>query len=290
MKFSIVIPTYNRSETLRQTLIAVTRQDYAECEVLVVDDGSTDGTAEIVAREFPAVRLIRQSNRGPAAARNAGVRAAVGDIIAFTDDDCLPPLDWLTRLAEGYARYPQVAGVGGYLEAPEYVLRDSILAQYERSIGRDEYGARDAEVLAGFACPAGGTNNMSYCRDVLEQVGGFDETFPYAAGEDADLKWRICQTGAQLLYLPIKVVHLQVYSLTSFRRQAYMRGKGRVCFDAKHGPHPTRLRASLRLMRRLLHFPFDLLSAQRRPYAPVGALEGWLQFRGEWDMLASKRR
>ena len=68
--------------------------------------------------------------------------------MAFTDDDCLPPVDWLTRLADGYVRYPEVAGVGGYLEAPADVLQNNILARYERNVGWEDYGARTAKCLA----------------------------------------------------------------------------------------------------------------------------------------------
>jgi len=77
LRFSIVIPTYNRKDTLRRCLAAATSQDYPDYEVIVVDDASTDGTDEMVRREFPQVRYIRQEpNRGPAAARNRGIEAA----------------------------------------------------------------------------------------------------------------------------------------------------------------------------------------------------------------------
>jgi glycosyltransferase involved in cell wall biosynthesis len=116
MRFSVVIPTHNRKDTLRRCLATATGQVYPDYEVIVVDDGSTDGTGDMVQREFPQVRYIRQDpNRGPAVARNRGIEVADGEIIAFTDDDCLLPLDFLSRLAEGYQRYPEVAGVGGYL-------------------------------------------------------------------------------------------------------------------------------------------------------------------------------
>src|SRR5437764_138198 len=125
MRFSVVIPTFNRQATLHQTLKAIEAQDALSFEVIVVDDGSTDGTKEAVTSEFPSVQYIQQENQGPAAARNTGIRAVAGDIVVFTDDDCVPPPDWLSRLANGYARYPEVAGVGGYLEAPDNVLAHS---------------------------------------------------------------------------------------------------------------------------------------------------------------------
>ncbi len=282
MRFSIVIPTHNRVETLRQTLRAATTQTYDDYEVLVVDDGSSDGTADIVAREFPTVRLIRQPNRGPAAARNQGIQESTGEIIAFTDDDCVPPPDWLTRLADGYARHPEVAGVGGSLKAPEAILAKNIIAQYEQHVARVVYRAGDVESIGGFACPAGGTNNMSYHRNVLLQVGGFDVTFPYAAGEDADLKWRICQTGAPLLYVPIKVVHLQPYTWSHFRQQQIARGRGAVCFERKHrGRAPSRIRVLLRLVKRAAQMMIQLALGPRRRLAFVRFAAGWYDCIGQ---------
>ena len=289
MPWSVIVPTYNRPNTLRQTLAALAVQTDEDCEVIVVDDGSTDETAKIIASEFPSVRLLRQPNQGPAAARNHGIRESTGEIIAFTDDDCVPPPDWLARLADGYRRYPHVAGVGGYLEPPGGLLDSNIFARYERYAARFVYGVCDHEVVGGFECPAGGTNNMSYRRGILGQIGGFDETFPYAAGEDADLKWRISKTGARLLYIPVKVEHLQAYTRTAFKRQAYFRGKGRARFEAKHSPQPRRVRIVLRLMRRWMSFPLDMLDADRRHYATLRVAEAWWNSRGEWDMLAEMR-
>lgn len=289
MACSVIVPTYNRQATLRQTLAALATQVDADYEVIVVDDGSMDGTSEIVAHAFPTVRLIRQPNRGPAAARNHGIQESTGEIIAFTDDDCVPPADWLARICDGYARYPEVAGVGGYLEPPRAILNDNIFARYEQYVARSLYGVADHEVVGGFECPAGGTNNMSYRRTILEQIGGFDETFPYAAGEDADLKWRICQTGAQLLYIPVRVEHLHAYTRSVFKRQAYFRGKGRARFEAKHGSQPTRVRIALRLIRRWMNFPLDMLDTERRPYATLRIAEAWWNSRGEWDMTAELR-
>jgi glycosyltransferase involved in cell wall biosynthesis len=128
MKFAVVVPTFNRKAVLRQCIEALAKQDYPDFEVIVVDDGSTDQTSEMIVDEFPKVRFLTQDHRGPAAARNRGVAGARGEIIAFTDDDCVAPRNWLTRLADGYARHPRVAGVGGYLQAPNGILDKNALA------------------------------------------------------------------------------------------------------------------------------------------------------------------
>jgi GT2 family glycosyltransferase len=255
MKISLVVPTYNRKETLRCCLSAAIRQDYPNYEVIVVEDASTDGTGEMVGQAFPQVRYYRlEPNRGPAAARNSGIREATGEIVAFTDDDCLVPPDFISQLADGYRRYPHVAGVGGYLEAPDAVVQKSALARYEAYVTHRVYNAGSEPYLGGFDCPAGGTNSMSYRRDVLQAVGGFDETFRFAAGEDADLKWRVVMNGHQLLYLPLRVIHLRGYTFRNFLRQHFTRGGGAVHFERKHGGGPPSVgrlfsRGGIRLLR-----------------------------------------
>mgnify|MGYP005854478859 CR=1 FL=1 len=290
MRFSIIIPTHNRKDLLRHCLEAVTCQDYPDYEVIVVDDGSTDGTGEMVQHEFPQVHYLRQEpNRGPAAARNRGIEAATGQIIAFTDDDCRVPPDWLSRLADGYQRYPQVVGVGGYLEAPEEVLASNIFAQYERYMARHMYHVSEEECLDGFECPAGGTNNMSYRRAVLQEVSGFDESFPYAAGEDADLKWRICEQGHPILFIPVRAIHLQSYCWDTFSRQCYVRGRGRTFFEAKHHRKPGYAVIGLRLARRFLSFTADVITMPDRRLAVVKLADGVYGCLGQWAALRGEK-
>ena len=288
---SVVVPTYNRAATLRRCLEALATQDYAgPWQVIVVDDGSTDETPDVV-NAFPGFVHLRQANRGPAAARNRGIREASHEIVAFTDDDCLAPADWLIRLGDGYLRYPHVAGVGGYLEAPEQILRSNRVAQFERSVGLNEYGAGMEEVEGGFDCPAGGTNNMSYRRNVLLDADGFDETFPFAAGEDADLKLRICQRGARLLYVPVRMIHLQPYTREALRRQYRVRGRGVVHFERKHLGHPpSLLRVLLRLAKRSLSLPRDLIAGPRRHLAIVRFTALWCDGVGQLGEVLRLRR
>ncbi|HUT32027.1 MAG TPA: glycosyltransferase [Planctomycetota bacterium] len=239
MKLSVVVATHNRCSLLERVAEAILAQTLPpDCfELILVDDGSTDGTetlgAELARR--PGVRCLRQPNRGVAAARNLGIREATGDIVAFTDDDCLVPPDWLERLADGYARHPEVVGVGGRLVAPPEVLRTRAVARLEDHVARCVYGAGDEEALGGFDCPAGGTNNMSYRRAALLEAGGFDESFPpFVWGEDADLKLRLTRAGGRLLYIPVAVVHLRDYRLGPFLRQSWQRGRGEAHFRLKH--------------------------------------------------------
>lgn len=273
MRFSVVVPTYNRAALLAKCLAALADQSYRSYEVIVVDDGSDDETPSVVKR-IPVARYLRQDNKGPAAARNLGIANARGELIAFTDDDCVVPSDWLEQLEGGYIRHPEAAGVGGYLEPPEELLTSNIFAQYERYVTHNVYGAGPHEVVGGFECPAGGTNNMSYRRRVLEEVGGFDESFPFAAGEDADLKWRICRQGHRLVYVPVKATHFLAYDWRAFARQSITRGKGAARFEGKWASRPGRVRIAGRLARRFLVFFYDIATMESKRMAAIKFLGG----------------
>lgn len=223
-RISVVIPTYNRRERLRQILAPLVAQTYADYEVIVVDGGSRDGTPAMLAADFPGVRGLTELKSGPAAARNTGLRAATGEIVAFTDDDCLVPVDWLARLADGYRRHPEVSGVAGRLEPPEAVWRRNLVARLEVWVTWHTYGLtpdRPEFRAAGLAVP-GATNNVSYRRAALLAVGGFSETFTrHVAGEERDLRERLCAAGfTNYLYLPLCVYHLRQYRWQDFFTQA----------------------------------------------------------------------
>ncbi len=286
MNISLVIPTYNRKDLLRRCLATATSQVYPDYEVIVVDDASTDGTDAMVLQEFPQVCYLRQAtNGGPAAARNRGIAAATGEIIAFTDDDCLIPPAFLTCLVAGYMRYTHIAGVGGYLEAPAVLLQHNMFAQYDAYITHHVYGAGSTPYLGGFECPAGGTNSMSYRRDVLVSLGGFDTSFPVAGGEDADLKLRIVRQGKSLLYIPIKVLHNQPYNLQSFWDRNYKHGRGSVYFAQKHaGSLPSSKRLILRAGVRLARWIRTLVLLKPR-LATVRLLADMADLAGQWHEI-----
>ncbi len=244
---SVVIPTHNRKETLRRCLQGVLAQTYPAAEVIVVDDGSTDGTEALVRTAFPTVRYTRlPTPRGPARARNRGIALARGDIVAFTDDDCVPPPEWLAHLVEGFHAYPEAAAVGGLQKPPDDVLRTHLLARYEWFLTRQVYGLGEGPVV-GRPAP-GGTNNLAVRRSVLLEIGGFDERFPVAAGEDADLLRRIAARGYPTVILPISVTHLQTYRWPDFLRQQVRRGIGAAYYHAKWGELSPLGREILRLL------------------------------------------
>src|SRR3989344_2404741 len=99
---SIVIPTFNRKEELRKCLSALSNQSYNKIEIIVIDDGSTDNTEEMVKKEFKNIKFFKQNNTGPSIARNNGIKKAKGDFILFTDSDCVPDKYWVEELVKGF--------------------------------------------------------------------------------------------------------------------------------------------------------------------------------------------
>ena len=164
-------------------------------------------------------KILKQKRKGPAAARNLGIKNAKGDIIAFTDADCLIPRNWLSTFLRYYKKYPNTAGIGGYLEPNA----NNLIAKLERLKNKHLHGMEDEEILGRKNVPTGFTNNMTYKKEILLEFHGFNEKFKKPAGEDPELKNRVAEKY-DLLYIPLKVKHLETYNLNYFLRQILKRG------------------------------------------------------------------
>jgi glycosyltransferase involved in cell wall biosynthesis len=226
MTVSVVVPTRDRPQALVRCLEALGAQDVEPAEVVVVDDGSHDRAAvEDALAATPGARLLRLPGRGPAAARNVGARAATGEVVCFTDDDCEPEPDWLRLLSAAAAEHGAAAG---RTEAPggagPAVLASQAITNHllEASV--------DGGAEAGFAP----TCNLAVSRSVLMGLP-FDERFPDAAGEDRDWSARAVAAGAAPRYESrAVVVHRQELSARDFVRQQYRYGRGAVRFRRAH--------------------------------------------------------
>lgn len=189
LRASVVVPTYRRDDLLLRCLTALLRQDIdpASYDIWVADDAASPDTRALVERlaagqAHPALHYLPVCDtQGPAAARNAGWRAAQGQIIAFTDDDCVPQPGWLRAGLAAFA--DDVAGVGGLIVMP--LPEDP--TDYELN------AAGLAGVNYEFV-----TANAFYRRDALEAVGGFDEQFELAWREDVDLFFTLAARGYRL--------------------------------------------------------------------------------------------
>jgi GT2 family glycosyltransferase len=201
---------------IRDCLEGLSRLDYPDFEAIVVDDGSTDRTADIVGKYD--VRLIRTENRGLSSARNTGLEAARGEIVAYLDDDAYPDPHWLRYLAWAF-RTSDHAGIGGPNIPPpgDGPIADCV-ANAPGGPVHVLLSDREAEHIPG--C------NMAFRKDQLEAVGGFDAQFR-VAGDDVDVCWRLHERGWTLGYHPAAMVwHHRRNSLGAYWRQ--QRGYGRA--------------------------------------------------------------
>jgi GT2 family glycosyltransferase len=219
---SVVVCTYNGAQTIDACVEALLALDYPDCELLVVDDGSTDGAGERAAAL--GVRVIRTENRGLSAARNAGTAAATGEIVAFCDDDCVPDPHWLRHLVASLQDSGD-AGVGG----PNVPPADALVAE---GVGHAPGGPMHVLVSDVEAEHIPGCN-MAFRRAALEQVGGFDPCFR-VAGDDVDLCWRIQDAGGRLGFSPAALVwHRARRSVPAYVRQQIGYGRAEALLERK---------------------------------------------------------
>ncbi|HYT17155.1 MAG TPA: glycosyltransferase [Thermoplasmata archaeon] len=222
-KISVVVSTLNGAATLRDTLVGLEQLDYPDYEVIVVNDGSTDGTPQI-ASEYQ-VRLITTKNQGLSAARNVGIRAAAGEIVAFIDDDAYPEIHWLRFLALAFLEGKYV-GVGGpNLPPPDDGWMADAVANAPGGPNPVLLSDTVAEHIPG--C------NMAFRKDALEAIDGFDSRFR-SAGDDVDVCWRLRDRGGLLGYSAAAVVwHHRRRSIRRFWRQQVGYGKAEALLERK---------------------------------------------------------
>jgi len=222
-RVSVVVCTFNGARTLGRCLEGLAQVDYPDFEVIVVDDGSTDASADI-AREH-ACRLVSTDNRGLGSARNTGMREASGEIVAYLDDDAHPDPHWLRYLV-ATLEDGRFAGVGGPNLPPAH---DGPVA---RCVAEAPGGPihvllsdREAEHLPG--C------NMAFRRTALESLAGFDPQFR-VAGDDVDICWRLLEAGHRLGFSPAAVVwHSRRPSVRAYLRQQRGYGAAEALLERK---------------------------------------------------------
>lgn len=222
-KVSVVVCSFNGAETIQDTLEGLQGLDYPDFEVIVVNDGSTDRTAEISAR-YP-VRLISTENRGLSNARNTGMGAANGEIVAYIDDDAYPDPHWLSYLALSFVSEDYV-GVGGPNLAPpgDGPIADCV-ANAPGGPVHVLLSDRVAEHIPG--C------NMAFRKAALVSVGGFDPRYR-AAGDDVDICWRLQQRGGVIGFSPAAVVwHHRRNALAMYWKQQQGYGKAEALLEEK---------------------------------------------------------
>lgn len=180
---SIVVATYNRSEILEKSLNAMLEQDFpSEYEIIVVNDCSTDDTAEVLEKFSGMKKVNLEENRGPAAVRNIGIKMAEFPIVVIMDDDCVPERDWLKGLVSGFSE-----GVG---------------------------------ITSSFSIHGG--TSTAYLKKAVEEAGYFDEAFPFEYREDTDLVFKIMDMGYRVKTVDAKFKHVHRLPDSLFSKARYV--------------------------------------------------------------------
>jgi len=224
---SVVVPVYNGAEHIGDCIEALLDQDFAsdQFEIIIVNNRSTDGTQEIIDR-YP-VRSLYESKRGPAAARNAGIRVSTAKFVAFNDADCIPHNDWLSKLISSMT--DSVCGAGG--QVVSYYQDDVVSSYIDQIVFRQRYN------ILQKSPPHITTANACYRRTSLEKIGLFDESFPFAAGEDRDLGERLAIAGEAFVFVEEAIVrHKHPQTLEGFYCQRFRHASGQFYASLKkHG-------------------------------------------------------
>jgi O-antigen biosynthesis protein len=228
---SVIVCTYNGSRTIRTCLEKVLKLEYPNFEVIVVNDGSTDSTPAIL-QEY-GVRIISTENHGLSSARNTGLAAAGGEIVAYTDDDAYPDRHWLTYLAHTFLTTSYV-GVGGPNVPPK---DDGLIADCVANAPGGPIHVllsdREAEHIPG--C------NMAFRKAALQAIDGFDPQFR-SAGDDVDICWRLIEQGWKIGFNPAAMVwHHRRNSIRGYLKQQRGYGRAEAMLEKKWPENYNRL-------------------------------------------------
>jgi O-antigen biosynthesis protein len=290
-RVSVVICAYNAERTMEACLASLEHLNYPDYEVIVVNDGSKDRTLEISER-FGFCRIISQPNMGLSFARNVGCDAATGEIVAYTDSDCVADADWLAYLVAKMEASDLVACGGPNFPPPEDSLVPAAVAVSPGGPTHVLLSDDVAEHIAG--C------NMAFRRDVLRGLGGFDPVYR-AAGDDVDICWRLQDAGHTIGFSPAAVVwHFRRNTVAAYLGQQRGYGKAEALVYSKH-PIRFNLFGQAKWLGRIYGDLSTSLLLSRRPviysgvfgrglfqtlYEPSSSLAAYLPLTFEWNVVA----
>ncbi len=289
-RVSVIVCSFNGGATLDQCVRSLLALDYPDVEIIVVDDGSTDDTQEILSR-YPMVRSIHQPNRGLSAARNVGLQAATGKIIAYTDSDCFADPDWLSHLVYPLC-HTDAAAVGG----PNLTPEDGRLAACVAASPGQPAHVLESDLVAEHIPGC----NMAFRREALEAIQGFDSRYR-KAGDDVDVCWRLQEAGFWITFAPGAFVwHHRRQTPRSYLRQQAGYGEAEALLQFKH---PSRFNGrgdgkwrgvlygtssqSLRFGRPIIHRGIFATGLFQCLYQPGPAYWAMLPLTLEWHLLAT---
>jgi GT2 family glycosyltransferase len=259
---AVVIPTRDRARRLERLLrsLEAATMPSGGVEVVVVNDGSRDDTAEVVRRSSLPIRCLNEDGTGPARARNTGWRATDADLVLFLDDDCVVSEDALVKLV---AALDGNGAVGADIRP---LTKGGISARLTHLEGLSRHGLDDGRVRYLAMAAA------LFRRHELEDTGGFDESFGRAAGEDVDLCYRLVRRGVPLAVAPGSIVwHEDRSGLVALWRTYYRHGTAQRRLRARHPQRGPELRLSARRRSSLGHWRSVYTRYRREESVPVSA-------------------
>src|SRR5437870_3716031 len=290
-RVSVEVCAYNAERTMEARLASLETLDYRDYEVIVVNDGSKDRTLAI-SEGFPYCRIISQENKGLSVARNVGAEAATGEIVAYTDSDCVADPDWLTYLVARMEEGNLAACGGPNFPPPEDSLVPAAVAVSPGGPTHVLISDEVAEHIAG--C------NMAFRRDALMKLGGFDPQYR-AAGDDVDICWRFQDAGHTIGFSPAAIVwHFRRNTVKAYLNQQKGYGKAEALVYAKH-PLRFNLFGQAKWLGRIYGDLSASLLVSRKPliysggfgrglfqtmYEPPSSLTAFLPLTFEWSAAA----
>jgi glycosyltransferase involved in cell wall biosynthesis len=287
---SVVVCAYNAERTMHSCLASLQHLNYPNYEVIVVNDGSTDKT-QLICNDFSYIRLINQENMGLSVARNVGLEAALGEIVAYTDSDCDADPDWLNYIVTTFKSTGLSAVGGPNFPPPEDSLVPSVVAVSPGGPTHVLLTDDTAEHIAG--C------NMAFYKSVLSSIGGFDPQFR-AAGDDVDICWRLQDAGYTIGFSPSAIVwHFRRNTVRDYLNQQRGYGKAEAMVYLKHPNRFNQLGQARWLGR--IYGDVSMSLMPTRPviysgvfgqalfqtlYSPPAPVWSYLPFTLEWNFLA----
>ncbi len=252
MKIAVIIPVYNGEKIIGRCLKALKNQEFdGDYEIIVVDDGSTDGTSNVV-KEFNGVKLIRNDRRmGPSFARNRGAMATDADVLVFVDADCEPAPDFIKEITKEIGHYDAVKGA--YKTKQKSAVARFIQYEYE-----DRYDKlkKEKEIDYFDSCA------VAIKKKHFDMAGGFDERYREPSCEDQDLSFKLSKMGCKIGFNPKAIVyHLHPESILKYFKRKFKVAYWKALIIKEHPDKlPRDSYTPFRLKFQVLLFPIFLLS------------------------------
>jgi GT2 family glycosyltransferase len=292
--FSIIIPNWNGLTHLKTCLQSIMAQSISDYEVIVVDNGSSDGSRKFIKENFPTVKLVElDRNRGFTGACNVGFKHARGDYVVLLNNDTETEADWLKNLESAFQRYPQAGILASkimlydrrdyYHAAGDFYQIDGIPGN--RGVWQEDSGQFNEEERVFSACGAA----AAYRREMLDEIGFLDDRF-YFSCEDIDLGWRAQLAGWEAVYIPTAVVYHKLKATGGSITGSYYDGRNFLYLIWKNYPWSLFKRYWIRILQAQLKITW-LAAKSWRGKAARARIRGQIAgFLGLFKMLPSRKQ